>query len=158
MNDYEELLVAVRRITRAIDLHSKKLYKEVGLTTSQLLVLEAVKKLPQPTPSSIAREILLSQATVTSLVDRLERNGLLKRSKDGPDKRTVNITITESGAGKISDAPELLQSGFLKEFRELQSWEQHMLLSSMQRVATMMDAEDIDAAPILTSGDIKISD
>ncbi len=158
MNDYEELLVAVRRITRAIDLYSKKLYKEVGLTTSQLLVLETVDKLQNPTPSSIAKEILLSQATVTTLVDRLEGNGLIKRSKDGPDKRTVNIALTPEGQTLLQDAPELLQSGFLKQFRRLEQWEQHMLTSAMQRVATMMDAEDLDAAPILTTGDIRSDD
>jgi len=73
MKDYDEILVALRRITRAIDLHSKSLQKKTGLTTSQLLVMEIINKLGSPSPSTIAREMVLSQATVTTLLDRLTK-------------------------------------------------------------------------------------
>lgn len=153
--DYANFLIALRKITRAIDLHSKKLLKESGLTTSQLLVLDAIEKLEKPTPSSVAREILLSQGTVTNLIDRMEKRGLLQRIKAQDDKRSVHLVITESGKQCYTDAPELLQAEFLAKYRQLESWEQHMLLSAMEKVASMMDAENIDASPILTSGEIK---
>ena len=91
MKDYEDLLIALRRITRAIDLHSKQLHKSSGLTTSQLLVIAAIVKLEKPTPTSIAREILLSQGTVTNLIDRMEKRGLVKRIKSDSDGRSVLI-------------------------------------------------------------------
>ena len=105
MKDYEELFIALRRITRAIDLHSKKLQRETGLTTSQLLVLEAVVKLDTSTPSNIAKEVQLSQATVTNLVDRLERNGLVLRRKSTADKRAVEVHLTEKGRHMVELAP-----------------------------------------------------
>ena len=154
MKDYEELLISLRRITRAIDLHSKRLQKEAGLTTSQLLVIESIEKLDNPTPSSIAREILLSQGTVTNLVDRMAKNGLVKREKSDSDKRSVRISVTDEGRARYESAPDLLQAEFLTEFRKLQSWERHQLIASMQRIASMMDAGDLDASPILTSGEI----
>ncbi len=154
MKDYDELLIALRRITRAIDLYSKRLQKDTRLTISQLLVMDAIVKIDKPTPSAIAKSILLSQATVTNLIDRLEKNGLVQRKRLGTDKRTINVVLTELGKAKYNDAPELLQSGFLREYRKLESWEQHMLVSAVGRVASMMDAEDIDASPILAIGDI----
>ena len=154
MKDYEELFVALRRITRAIDLHSKKLQRETGLTTSQLLLLEAVVKLDTSTPSNIAREVQLSQATVTNLVDRMERNELVLRQKSTADKRVVEVQLTEKGRQMVKRAPEPLQAGFLREYRKLQRWEQHQLIASMQKVAVLMDAEDIDASPILTAGEV----
>ena len=45
MADYDEILIALRKITRAIDLHSKQLHKASGLTTSQLLVMQAILRL-----------------------------------------------------------------------------------------------------------------
>lgn len=156
MKDYDDLLIALRRITRAIDLHSKKLQKLSGLTTSQLLVLEAISKLENPTPSSIAREILLSQGTVTNLIDRMEKRGLVKREKSESDRRSVRVAITEEGQSRYQDSPDLLQDDFLAKFRELDSWEQHLMLSSVERIAAMMDAEQIDASPILTSGEIGV--
>ena len=154
MKDYDELLIALRRITRAIDLYSKRLQKDTRLTISQLLVMDAIVKIDKPTPSAIAKSILLSQATVTNLIDRLEKNRLVQRKRLGTDKRTINVVITDLGEAKYNDAPELLQSGFLREYRKLESWEQHMLVSAVGRVASMMDAEDIDASPILAIGDI----
>ena len=153
MNDYDNLLIALRKITRAIDLHSKKLLKESGLTTSQLLVITAIDKLDKATPSSVAREILLSQGTVTNLVIRMEKKGLLQRVKAEDDKRSVCLTLTEMGRTRLADAPETLQAEFLIEYRKLESWERQMLISSVERIATLMDAKNIDASPILTSGE-----
>lgn len=154
MKDYEELFIALRRITRAIDLHSKKLQRETGLTTSQLLVLEAVVKLDTSTPSNIAKEVQLSQATVTNLVDRMERNKLVIRQKSISDKRAVEVHLTAKGKQMVELAPEPLQAGFLREYRKLERWEQHQLIGSMQRIAVLMDAEEIDASPILTTGEV----
>lgn len=158
MKDYDELLISLRRITRAIDLYSKRLQKETKLTTSQLLVMEAIVKIDKPTPSAIAKSILLSQATVTNLIDRLEKNGLVQRKRLGTDKRTVNVILTPLGEEKFEEAPELLQSEFLREYRKLATWEQHMLVSAVGRVASMMDAGTIDASPILTLGEIGVLD
>jgi len=157
MNDYDNLLIALRKITRAIDLHSKRLLKESGLTTSQLLVITAIDKLDKATPSSVAREILLSQGTVTNLIIRMEKKGLLQRVKAEDDKRSVCLTLTEMGRTRLADAPETLQAEFLIEYRKLESWERQMLISSVERIATMMDAKNIDASPILTSGEIQQS-
>jgi DNA-binding MarR family transcriptional regulator len=152
--DYDEILVALRRITRAIDLQSKRLLKTTGLTTSQLLVLQVIDDLGSPTPSSISREVVLSQATVTSLIDRLERNGMVSRFKSASDKRAVNIRLTPLAEEKLKDAPELLQAGFLREYRKLPEYQKHLLIGSLQQIAAMMDAEEIDASPILDTGDL----
>jgi len=152
--DYDEILVALRRITRAIDLQSKRLQKTSGLTTSQLLVLQVIEDLGNPTPSSISREVVLSQATVTSLIDRLERNGMVSRFKSDSDKRAVHIRLTPLAVEKLKDAPEPLQAGFLREYRKLPEYQKHLLIGSLQQIATMMDAEEIDASPILDTGDL----
>lgn len=154
MKDYDELLVSLRQITRAIDLYSKKLLKKTGLTISQLLVLETINRLSSPTIGAVAKEIMLSQATVSNIADRLEKNDLVTRKRMGTDKRAVNLILTPLGNDKAQASPELLQDGFLREYRKLEAWERHMLISSMQRIATMMNAEDIDASPILTIGEL----
>lgn len=157
MKDYDEILVALRQITRAIDLYSKRLQRDTGLTTSQLLVLGAIDRLDKPTPGAVAKEIVLSQATVTNLVDRLAKSEFVARQKLGTDKRTVNLVLTESGEAILSSAPELLQTEFLNKYRSLEGWEQQMLVASLGRIASMMNAEDIDASPILTPGEVNPS-
>ena len=154
MTDYDDLLISLRKIMRAADLHSQKLMKEAALTGPQLLVMQAIEKEGSPSTSTLARHIAVSQATMTRIIDRLERAGLVRRDKSTTDKRVVNISLTDAGRAKLEMAPEPLQAEFLREFRKLEDWEQQMLRSSLLRIAKMMDAEDIDAAPILQVGAI----
>lgn len=158
MTRHNDLLIALRKITRAIDLHSKHLAKETGLTAPQLLVLQSVAETHRAKPSDVARQIHLSQATITSIVDRLARAGLVTRERSPQDKRVLEIVLTEEGKQRLIGAPQLLQDGFLQAFGDLQDWEQSLLVSSVQRIAAMMNAEAIDAAPILDVGDLERTD
>ena len=47
-----------------------------------------------------------------------------------------------------------LQDQFNRQFTKLDEWEQTMILAALQRVAQMMDAEEIDAAPVLDIGSL----
>ena len=67
----------------------------------------------------------------------------------------VDLSLTDDGWQKLNSAPDLLQAGFIQRFSALQEWERLQLLSSIERIAAMMDAEDIDAAPILELGDLR---
>ncbi|MEZ6000916.1 MAG: MarR family transcriptional regulator [Hyphomonas sp.] len=158
MSQYHDLLIALRKITRAIDMHSKKLAKDTGLTAPQLLVLQSVAGDKRAKPSDIARQVHLSQATITSIVDRLVRAGLVVRERNQHDRRSLEVVITEEGKRRLINAPELLQEGFLETFEGLADWEKSQLVSSMQKVAFMMNADNLDAAPILEVGDISEAD
>ena len=70
------------------------------------------------------------------------------------DKRKVHAHLTEDGADLLARAPNPLQEDFIEKFQNLAEWEQTMILSSLQRVAHMMDADDIDASPVLTVGSV----
>jgi len=147
-----EVLVSLRQIIRATDLHSKKLIREHGLTTPQILVLQAANALKMVTIRKISEHVSLSQATVTIILNRLEQKQLLHRVRSSVDKRAAHVEITESGLKALETAPNLLHDDFVRRFENLETWEQNLILSTMQRVAKMMKAEGIDAAPILDTG------
>ncbi len=156
METYDQVLVSLRQIIRAIDLHSKKLERESGLTGPQLLVMQMVAQFGEVTAGVLAREISLSQATVTSIIDRLERKAYLRRERNASDKRKVMVSLTEAGAQVLEKAPTLMQESFITAFSRLDEWEQNLLLSSLQRVANMMNADELDAAPLLDSTDEQV--
>ena len=149
-----EVLVALRRIVQAIDQHSSRLGKEFGLTTPQLLVLQTVASTQEQPIRAISAEVNLSQATVTSIVDRLERRGLLERQRSGTDRRKVFLVITDAGKELLIKAPKPLQENFLHCFERLREWEQHQLVFVLKQVAEMMGARHIDAAPLLDTGEV----
>ncbi|MCX2980606.1 MarR family transcriptional regulator [Halieaceae bacterium IMCC14734] len=148
----DQVLTSLRRVIRATDLHSKHLAKITGLTAPQMLLLQAIRKFEGAAIGQLANEVSLSQATVTTILDRLEKKGYLERVRSTVDKRKVHVQLTEIGFEILRDAPIPLQEHFARQFNDLQEWEQTMIIASLQRVAYMMDAEHIDASPVLDVG------
>lgn len=151
MNRHEEVLVALRRIIRAVDLQSKRLMQTSGLSGPQLMVMQAIERAGSVTAGNLARSVSLSQGTVTTILDRLEKKNLLRRVRSTEDKRKVVVFLSEEGKSALALAPTLLQESFIDSFQQLQDWEQHLLISSLQRIAQMMDAQNLDAAPYLAT-------
>ena len=152
MSSTDEVLVSLRRVIRATDLHSKHLAKTTGLTAPQILLLQSIRDKGQVTIGELANEISLSQATVTTILDRLEKKSLVYRERSNQDKRKVHAYLTEEGTKTLKAAPTALQEHFVRQFSDLQNWEQSMIITSLQRVAHMMDAQHIDASPVLDVG------
>lgn len=138
------VLKVLRKIIRAVDVQSKQLVKEYGLTGPQILILKELHTEKNVTVGEIAANVDLSQPTVTNILDRLENRGFISRSRSNVDKRRVNIKIEEKGLRILDMNPSLLQEHFVRRFKELPDWEQSAILSSLQRVAAMMDAADIE--------------
>ena len=152
MNRYDEVLVALRRIIRATDLHSRQLSKIAGLTAPQLLILQLLRQHTELTVGEVAQRVSLSQATVTTIIDRLEKRGFVKRERGSADKRKVCVYLTPEADAVLLNAPKPLQESFVQQYQDLHDWEQTMILSSLERVAYMMDAQHIDASPVLDVG------
>ncbi len=149
MEKHQALLIALRKVIRAIDLHSKHLSKTSGLTSPQLLIMLEIDKVSGVNSSQVAKSVNLSAATVTNILDRLENKKLISRVRDTQDKRKIGLYLTESGKNILLKAPQALQEDFIDNFTNLAQWEQSQLLSSMERLAEMMNANEIDAAPLL---------
>ena len=145
----EHVLVALRRIIRASDLRSRQLAKQTGLTTAQLIVLRAIARLGEVTTRTISLEVSLSPATVTTIMDRLSERGFIERYRSATDRRVVHTRLTRKGRSTLEAAPALLQEEFTQRFRELPRTEQRKLVSTLDQVARMMDAGELDCAPLL---------
>jgi len=157
MEKYQELLIALRKVIRAIDLHSKQLSKTSGLTGPQLLIMLEIDKISGVNSSQVAKSVNLSAATVTNILDRLENKDLISRVRNTQDKRKVGLYLTANGKALLLKAPQALQEHFINNFSNLVQWEQSQLLSSMERLAEMMNANEIDAAPLLELNALSVS-
>ncbi len=147
-------LVAMRRILRATEMSARHLARETGLTTAQLLVLQAIAGAGSSTPKAIASETEVSQATITALLDKLEAKGFVVRRKSDQDRRQTLVLLTDSGRKALAEAPDPLQDQFVTRFEQLPDWERSMILAALERVASLMDAEALEAAPVLVTGAI----
>lgn len=150
----EAVLVALRRIMRAIDMHSRHLVQQLGVTGPQLMVLRELARNGAMPVGSLAKAVSLSHATVTGIVTRLEKRGLVQRSEDDQDRRRVLVGVTSVGEALLATAPPPMQESFITELERLEDWESNLILSSLQRVVAMMEASELEAAPILATGPI----
>lgn len=147
----ENVLRAIRRIVRRVSDHSRQLSREVGLTVPQLLVLRAIGTLEddEVTLAIVSREVQLSPATVSRILDRLERAGLILRERRASDRRKVCLSLTPAGLDRFQTLPTPLQETFVARLNQLSPRQRSSLLRSLERVIDLMEAEGLDAAPIL---------
>lgn len=147
-----QLLLALRRIIRATDLHSRRLLQQFGVTAPQLIVLQQIARHGAISPSVLAREVSLSLPTLTGIVARLEARGMVQRTRNESDRRQILVSLTRSGAVLLEDAPSPLQETFVRQFAALRDWEQTQIVAILQRLVVMMEAERLDASPMLVTG------
>lgn len=146
---WQEVLISLRRIIRATDMQSKRIMKTCGLTIPQVMVLRAIDMLGDVTVKKISDDVSLSQATVTTILNRLEDRQLVERVRSIKDRRIVNARLTSTGKKTLASAPPLLHEEFINHFESLDDLEKVKILSSLQQIASMMDAESLDVARLL---------
>ena len=148
------MLRALRRILRAVDIHSHHLSSRYGVTGPQLVALLTIVDEGDLTTTEIGHHIHVSASTVVGIVDRLERKGFVRRVRDSEDRRKVRVVATEQGEQFVRDAPSPLQETVLAGISGLSELERSTIALSLERVVDMMEAGHIDASPVLESGPI----
>ena len=83
---------------------SPQLQRDFGLTESQFGVLEALLHVGPMSLGQLCRKILRSGSNVTTVVDNLERDGLVTRVRDASDRRVQIAQLTEKGRSLIEEA------------------------------------------------------
>lgn len=146
------ILQSLRQSIRAIDMHSKKLAAEHKITAPQLVCLNEVSTHPKVSVSELARYVHLSPSTVVGIIDRLEDKGLVEKVRNDKDRRRVNISITPKGQDLINKAPAPFQEDFADAFGNLDAEEQLELVQAFEKVVDLMNARNLDAAPMLETG------
>jgi len=146
------ILQALRRIIRAVDIHSRKLKADYKITAPQLVSLLCIVEQGPLTPSAIGRSVHLSNSTVVGILDRLEGKGLVHRQRSTRDRREVLVSASDLGQQLINHAPSPLQDMFAHALHHLPADEQLSIALSLERIVDLMEAGDIDAAPLLETG------
>lgn len=150
----QAVLSHLRGIIRTIDLNERDLSRACGLTLPQLLTLQTLQAEQPMSTGVLAQRMNLAQATVTSILDRLESRALVIRLRGTDDKRKVWVKLTDEGAARLSQAPDTLQERFVERFAALPDWQQSMLLGSLELLAELLDAPTQQTAPMLAGGEL----
>lgn len=97
------LVMTVLTTARRIDAACAELLARHGLSEGRLAALLAVSAEPGVTPRVLGDRLEVTSATVTGLLDRLTRDGLIERQPHATDRRTHTLTTTSAGERLIGE-------------------------------------------------------
>lgn len=153
--DTLDILIDIRRIVRSINLESKRVQKDFGISIPQLLCLGHIDRAENKlaTHGELMKLLSLNSSTVTGIINRLERRGLLKRLPKSGDKRVTYIGITPQGSEIVAKAPDILHDQLATKIKGLPEPVQSQIKASLDIIVEAMEISKMDASPLITIND-----
>jgi len=145
------VLRSIRQILRRVSSYSRSLHRDTGLSVPTLLCLRAIHEdtSDEVTVARVADVTHLSRSTVSTLAEKLVQANLVTRERSGRDRRRVHLELTDAGRARISELPQPLEDRFLERLRGMPQPRREAVLEVLEEVVRMMDADEVDAAPML---------
>ena len=149
---YADLMISIRKIVRAVNLESKRIEKNYGLSIPQLLTLKFLKDNSNfsSTMKLLKDHLSLNASTVTGIISRLETKGLIARLPSPDDRRSTPIVLTSKGHELINKTDESLHERMSSRANKIQDQDFDQILVSFETVIDLFDINDIDASPIIS--------
>ena len=124
------LYTAARLITQAYT----PMFQQLGITYPQYLVLLVLWEQDRQPVNDIAHRLLLETNTVTPLLQRMEKLGLVKRRRDKDDKRRQIVSLTPKGCDMEEQAFALIPQGMSRQLSACP-----LSISDYQQLALQLD-------------------
>lgn len=111
------------------------------ITPSQFAVLEALYHLGSLTQGEVSTKVLKSGSNMTTVIDNLERNGLVRRERDAKDRRVIHVYLTEAGTSKVEALLPGHVEALVEEFKVLSASEQQTLGALCKKLGKGQECE-----------------
>jgi len=150
---FSDILIKLRKIVRSINLESKKVEKEQGVSIPQLLCLQylAEQEDYKTNASKLKNFLNLNASTISGILQRLEKKGLVAKLPKPSDKRVTLISLTASGMDLLQSAPITFQEKLSKKLKALPPEKLQTIIEGIDLLTKLMEVEEVDASPIITS-------
>lgn len=134
--------IKLRRAVNALSLRESEAMRGAGLTESQFGVLEALLHLGPLCQRELAEKVLKSAGNMTTVVDNLERRGLVERRRDGSDRRVVTVHLTARGEEVVREVFPRVVGSLVGAFSALTARDQDQLAALCLRLGTAVPRTD----------------
>lgn len=122
-----------------------------GLSIPAQILLATLEGAEEPlSHSAIAERLFVTGASITSLVDTLERKGLVRRVRDDSDRRVVLVELTDEAYPMIDTYLAEVTTLHAHEFAVLDEQERETFVMLLAKVATSIESLDVDAVVATT--------
>lgn len=154
--DTTEILIKIRKIVRSINLESKKIEKEYGVSIPQVLCLHYLRDAEnfQTGQGEIRKFLNLNASTTSGIINRLETKGLIARLPKSGDKRVVTIALTSKGDKLMEKMPALLHEKLEEKLKKLDENEALKIQDSIEQLVNLLGIDEIEAFPMIAGDEL----
>jgi DNA-binding MarR family transcriptional regulator len=149
--DYTDILINIRKILRSINLESKQVQKNHGISLPQYLCLNFLNNQNDfnATASEIKIHLNLNASTVSGIISRLESKGCVAKLPNKGDKRSTHIYLTALGEKTVAAVPDLLHEKLSSKLKVLSGKDLNQIKNALELLVKFMEVEDMDASPLI---------
>lgn len=150
-----DILIKIRKIVRSINLESKKIQKDYGVSIPQVLCLNFLKNSPgfMATQKEICTFLNLNPSTVTGIMNRLEKKGYIARLPKKDDKRKTSIILTSKSSELLNKIPPLMHERLSDNLETISPSDAQKINDALNLLIDYLDIGNIDAGPLITFED-----
>ena len=151
--DTTEILIKIRKIVRSINLESKKIEKEYGVSIPQVLCLHYLHDAEnfRAGQGDIRKFLNLNASTTSGIINRLETKGLVARLPKSGDKRMVTIALTSKGDKLMEKVPSLLHEKLEEKLEKLNENQLKKIQESLEMLVNILEIGEVEAFPVISS-------
>ena len=134
-----------RMIRHTTRMHQKQMHRLVqgyDVYPGQPPLMFVLARQPGRSQSELAQELEIKAATLTVMLNRMERNGLVRRESDARDQRVSRIFLTSKGETAVNKLRETLDLLEEESMRGLSEEERELLKSMLMRISRNLAAMD----------------
>ncbi|MDY0109970.1 MAG: MarR family transcriptional regulator [Candidatus Krumholzibacteria bacterium] len=142
------VLIAIRRLIRAVDIYSRSLVAQHQITGPQLLCLNQLAEAGSLTVTELAAQVQLSASTVVRILDRLEAKNLIRRERSADDRRRVIVSLTPAGRQFSLLTPYSERHPLRRAMQQLAAGERDRLAALLETLVDIIAAPPLSAAPV----------
>jgi MarR family transcriptional regulator, organic hydroperoxide resistance regulator len=139
------IVQGLRRIVKALHSFSQDVYRQYGLTGPQLWALKTLQREGRLSAGQLARALAVHQSSLSILIDRLEKRGLVSRVRSRGDGRFVLVEMTKRGLALSAMAPDPAQGRLLHGLQAMSRAEVSQIRRAVDRLVQAMEAQDTTA-------------
>jgi DNA-binding MarR family transcriptional regulator len=146
----ERAFLALARVVTRFDPGRLEAWVELGLTMTQLRVLFLLWTEDGASAGALAERLSVTPSTLTRIVDRLVRQGLVRREPDEDDRRLVRHSLTESGLTTIQELERRGRARMDEVFDGLSASQLERLVPALEDLSEALEALEAKEAAELS--------
>jgi DNA-binding MarR family transcriptional regulator len=138
-----EIMDNIRRVFQVVNEQSKQVERETGLTGPQVWAIKVISSHGTLRVSELAARMYLHPTTVVGIIDRLEKRGLVCRTRSLEDRRVVDVSLTEEGRSLVAHTPEVASNKITQGLESLSRDELAIIYHGFDRLTQILDATNL---------------